>query len=138
MVSLIPHVQAPADGRIAAALRHPGVQADVWGPGWAGYDPLLSLSVNVRRRQHRLVQLERSKREFMEKREKERKELAARSDERERQRTVRWSMKGGEPSVPDLPPQEYVNEDELWEVPDWEELSEGFSEEPYDIVLTIS
>ena len=48
---------------VDAALRHPDILIDVWGPGWKGYDPALPLSVNVKRRQARLSQLERSRRE---------------------------------------------------------------------------
>lgn len=46
---------------MTAALRHPDLEVDVWGPGWSGYDPQAALSVNIKRRQNRLAQLERVK-----------------------------------------------------------------------------
>ena len=44
-----------------AALRHPNIITDVWGPGWAGYDRSIPLSVNIRHRQRRVAHLEQSK-----------------------------------------------------------------------------
>ncbi|WVQ79250.1 hypothetical protein IAT38_001346 [Cryptococcus sp. DSM 104549] len=46
---------------VDAALRHPHLIVDVWGPGWAGYDRSIPLSANVRKRAHRLSQLEKSR-----------------------------------------------------------------------------
>lgn len=47
---------------IDAALRHPHIITDVWGPGWAGYDRSVPLSENVRRRAWRVAHLEESQR----------------------------------------------------------------------------
>lgn len=46
---------------VDAALRHPHVTVDVWGPGWAGYNRSVPLSENVRRRAWRIADLEASK-----------------------------------------------------------------------------
>lgn len=35
---------------VDAALRHPLVDVDVWGPKWKHWDPSLSVAENVRRR----------------------------------------------------------------------------------------
>ena len=48
---------------VDAALRHPHVIADVWGPGWAGYNRSVPLSENVRRRAWRVAELEASRRD---------------------------------------------------------------------------
>lgn len=49
---------------VDAALRHPSIQVDVWGPGWAGYDASLPLSVNVKRRSWRIYRLEKARKEW--------------------------------------------------------------------------
>ena len=54
---------------VDAALRHPHVTVDVWGPGWAGYDRSVPLSENVRRRAWRIAQLEESKAEHSRRKE---------------------------------------------------------------------
>ena len=46
---------------VDAALRHPNVVTDVWGPGWKGYDRSIPLSENIKRRQQRVYQVEKSK-----------------------------------------------------------------------------
>ncbi|WWC92732.1 uncharacterized protein L201_007691 [Kwoniella dendrophila CBS 6074] len=49
---------------VDAALRHPHLIVDVWGPGWEGYNRSIPLSHNVRNRQNRIARLEQSKEEF--------------------------------------------------------------------------
>lgn len=49
---------------VDAALRHPNVIVDVWGPGWKGYDKAIPLSLNLKRRQYRIHQLEKSKEDY--------------------------------------------------------------------------
>jgi len=49
---------------VDAALRHPNAIVDVWGPGWKNYDRSVPLSVNLKRRQKRIQQIERSKAEY--------------------------------------------------------------------------
>lgn len=51
---------------IDAALRHPHLTVDVWGPHWAGYDPTLPVSTNLKRRAWRVYRLEQAKREWTE------------------------------------------------------------------------
>ncbi len=49
---------------VDAALRHPNVIVDVWGPGWKGYNKSLPLSVNIKRRQNRVHQMEQSRKSY--------------------------------------------------------------------------
>lgn len=49
---------------VDAALRHPQVIVDVWGPGWAGYDWDVPLSVNVKRRANRVAHFEGVRAEY--------------------------------------------------------------------------
>lgn len=121
-----------------AALRHRHLQADVWGPGWAGYDITLPLSVNVRRRQHRLAQLERSQRDF-ERRVTEKSEAAR----KERERVIKWRKRRKWWSVWAVRgrPTEHTQVDvapEQWVKPDWEMQWDGCSDLRFDIVWTIS
>jgi hypothetical protein len=46
---------------VDAALRLSNVTVDVWGPGWKGYDKSWPLSANIKRRQHRLHQLQQAR-----------------------------------------------------------------------------
>lgn len=39
-----------ASDRVDAALAHPRVEVDVWGPGWAKWDDALPLSENLAHR----------------------------------------------------------------------------------------
>jgi len=45
---------------VDAALRHPNAIVDVWGPGWKGYNKSEPLSINIKRRQNRIHQIESS------------------------------------------------------------------------------
>jgi hypothetical protein len=102
---------------VDAALRHPNAIVDVWGPGWKGYDISLPVSVNVKRRQQRIHQLEQSKTEH---------EIA------------RFSQKGGAWFGTRVDSQgEEVGE---WVEPEWIVSDEpvGCGPVRYDIVLTIS
>nr|XP_019009410.1 uncharacterized protein I206_06059 [Kwoniella pini CBS 10737]OCF48191.1 hypothetical protein I206_06059 [Kwoniella pini CBS 10737] len=96
---------------VDAALRHPHLIVDVWGPGWEGYDRSIPLSANIRKRAHRIAQLENSKKEFIEKQEMK-KTLA-------------------EP---------HEDEIEEWTKPDWkvEVMEECNNDVKFDIVFTIS
>ncbi|WVQ75041.1 hypothetical protein IAR50_004650 [Cryptococcus sp. DSM 104548] len=95
---------------VDAALRHPGLIVDVWGPGWAGYDRSIPLSANIRKRSHRTSQLEKSKEAFGRQRE-----------------TQRGKKK------------QVTEEDEIWVKPDWPSgVPEECSDVRFDVVLTIS
>ncbi|ADV22474.1 Hypothetical Protein CGB_E3050W [Cryptococcus gattii WM276] len=94
---------------VDAALRHPHLIVDVWGPGWAGYNRSIPLSANIRKRAHRVSQLEKSKAEFEKK-----------------QRNKRGNLAEGE-------------EQETWQTPDWPDVvPDECSDVRYDVVLTIS
>ncbi|ODN78592.1 hypothetical protein L202_04199 [Cryptococcus amylolentus CBS 6039] len=95
---------------VDAALRHPGLIVDVWGPGWAGYDRSIPLSANIRKRSHRISQLEKSKEAFEKKR-----------------RNIRSKGK------------QVVEESEIWVKPEWlSTVPYECSDVRFDVVLTIS
>lgn len=94
---------------VDAALRHPHLIVDVWGPGWAGYNKSIPLSANIRKRAHRVSQLEKSKVEFEKKQRKKRENLAEGAEQ------------------------------EVWQRPDWlDVVPDKCSDVRYDVVLTIS
>lgn len=94
---------------VDAALRHPHLIVDVWGPGWAGYNKSIPLSANIRKRAHRVSQLEKSKNEFEKKQRKKRGNLAEGAEQ------------------------------EVWQRPDWlDVVPDECSDVRYDVVLTIS
>ncbi|WWD20263.1 hypothetical protein CI109_104739 [Kwoniella shandongensis] len=124
---------------VDAALRHPHLIVDVWGPGWAGYDRSIPLSANIRKRAHRIAQLESSKADF----EKIQREQA---DEKEKERKWRekreWLSRTFEVTRAPVRGDEVVmgeEEEERWARPEWnEEVPEECSEVRFDVVLTIS
>ncbi|WVN86840.1 uncharacterized protein L203_102014 [Cryptococcus depauperatus CBS 7841] len=103
---------------VDAALRHPHLIVDVWGPGWAGYDKSLPLSANVRKRAHRISQLEKSKAEFDER-------------QKEKMQVRNKALKKGY--------QVSGEEEEIWVKPDWlSSVPMECSDVRFDVVLTIS
>ena len=113
-----------------AALRHPHVQVDVWGPGWAGYNASLSLSANVRRRAHRHDHLELSN---FDQAERQRLRSLNRQARLRLQRSSSywWSV------LSVLAPPE-PETDEIWSIPAWEDAPAGCGTFRWDIVWTIS
>jgi hypothetical protein len=71
---------------ILAALRHPNIITDVWGPGWKGWDNGLTISGNAKRRARRIEQIERSKAEY-----EEQQRLRAMARQREVERKQAWA-----------------------------------------------
>lgn len=111
-----------------AALRHPHLITDVWGPGWAGYDRSIPLSVNVRRRAHRIAQLEASKRAHGEKAAWE-----AYEHEMAQARLNRWWFRSYR--------EEPKREVDAWEAPEWVVDGmdgKGCADVKWDIVFTVS
>ncbi|WVR08129.1 hypothetical protein IAU60_005175 [Kwoniella sp. DSM 27419] len=125
---------------VDAALRHPHISVDVWGPGWAGYDRSIPLSANVRKRAHRLAQLETSKAEFEHRQELERME---KEEELKVRRKKEWLSRRFEISRPPVEGGDLLEdglEEELWDRPPWDEAvpEECSSDVQFDIVFTIS
>ena len=123
---------------LVAALRHPHVQVDVWGPGWSGYNDLLPLSVNVRRRQHRLVQLVKARRDFEERIVLQHVEYAKKRRKRERwEWWTSWITRKRR-----LSPLELIKEAEesieKWVDPEWEDAPAICGDKCFDLVWTIS
>ena len=114
-------------------MRHPNTIVDVWGPGWAGWDRTLPLSVNVRRRAHRIAQLEASKRDWEE--DQRRAELG-RGKQAKREW---WSTFAETTRAPNAPPRMEEAEQAVWEKPEWstEDVQEC-SSTTFDLVWTIS
>jgi hypothetical protein len=116
----------------SAALRHPHIQVDVWGPGWAGYNASLPISVNVNRRAYRIAQLEASRAEFMSRQ-------ADRTRARESAGEWMGRATGRNGRVQETEAGETVGE-EVWERPAW--VKDGHDEDcgvlKWDIVWTIS
>nr|XP_019043618.1 hypothetical protein I302_08198 [Kwoniella bestiolae CBS 10118]OCF22548.1 hypothetical protein I302_08198 [Kwoniella bestiolae CBS 10118] len=81
---------------VDAALRHPQLSVDVWGPGWEGYDRSIPLSANIRKRAHRLAQLESSRRKFEEEQNVKKQEMVEESEEEEQ-----WVKPGWYDEIPD-------------------------------------
>ncbi|WWC65775.1 uncharacterized protein I303_108397 [Kwoniella dejecticola CBS 10117] len=117
---------------VDAALRHPHLIVDVWGPGWEGYDRSIPLSANIRKRAHRIAQLEKSKRDFEDEQESLRME-------REKKRKISW-LKPTSYFVDQTQVDPLEEEVQEWVKPDWtaevpEECNKDVS---FDIVFTIS
>ncbi|KAK4686530.1 hypothetical protein P7C73_g3598, partial [Tremellales sp. Uapishka_1] len=112
---------------IDAAFRHPHITVDVWGPSWAGYNRSIPLSENVRRRAHRIAQLERSKEQWeLEKWQKNEEREAIIEKERRRW----WSS-----SKVDVPPLG----DSDWVAPEWDDtLDAACGPVQFEIVWTFS
>lgn len=116
---------------VTAALRHPYIITDVWGPGWKGYDPDLTLSVNVQRRARRIEQLERSEADY-----EKRIRLDAKRRAKEVKRRAKWAK--WTLGLVDLGLSEDV-EVEPWQAPDWElQYEEGCGPVKWEAVWTIS
>ena len=116
---------------LVAALRHPNIITDVWGPGWKGYESDLTLSVNVQRRARRIEQLERSKAVY-----EKRKRQEARKRAKEAKRRAKWAkwtlglVKLVEPEEVQVGP---------WQAPDWQlDYEEGCGPVKWEAVWTIS
>ncbi|WWD04530.1 hypothetical protein V865_002600 [Kwoniella europaea PYCC6329] len=125
---------------VDAALRHPQIIVDVWGPGWEGYDRSIPLSANIRKRAHRIAQLEQSKKDHEE-------QQNMRKVEREREMQLKnkkeWYSRRLE--VTRSPTDEIAEaveegEEEEWSKPAWyEETPEGCNSDiKFDIVFTVS
>ncbi|BEJ14168.1 hypothetical protein CspHIS471_0313420 [Cutaneotrichosporon sp. HIS471] len=121
---------------VDAALRHPNVIVDVWGPGWAGYDWNVPLSVNVKRRANRIAQLETSRAEHTAAAIRTRQAAARERWASERNNWFRMFAQAP-PPVTDMPNEE--SDFEPWTTPEWiERVDECNDAVRYDIVWTIS
>ncbi|BEI83334.1 hypothetical protein CcaverHIS002_0312020 [Cutaneotrichosporon cavernicola] len=121
---------------VDAALRHPNVIVDVWGPGWAGYDWDVPLSVNVKRRANRIAQLEASRTEHTAAAARARQAAA-----RERWASERndWFRKSAHPQPQATDVSNEESDFEPWNTPEWiERVDECNDAVRYDIVWTIS
>lgn len=133
MVSHPHHTWAPnshADTAVAA-LRHPHIITDVWGPGWRGYNRDLTLSVNVQRRARRIEQLERSKAAYEKQKRHDARKRA--KEAKRRAKWAKWTFGLVDLVVPE--------ETQLgpWQAPDWElEYEEGCGPVKWEAVWTIS
>ena len=112
-------------------MRHPLIITDVWGPGWKGYNPDLTLSVNVQRRARRIEHLERSRAEHEKRLRRDAKRRA--KEIKRRAKWAKWTL-----GLVDI-----VLEDEIevgpWTPPDWEaEYEEGCGPVKWEAVWTIS
>jgi hypothetical protein len=114
-----------------AALRHPNIITDVWGPGWKGWDNALTISGNAERRARRIEQLERSKAEHE---ELQRRRRLARQREVERvQAWAKWTFGMSKLVIPE------DIEVQPWEAPQWlDAYEEGCGSVKWEIVWTIS
>ncbi|KAL7425098.1 hypothetical protein Q5752_000786 [Cryptotrichosporon argae] len=131
---------------IDAALEHPHVDVDVWGPGWAGYDFAVPLSVNVKRRANRLAALDAARGAHDAKRR------ARRAAAEQAQKRDRWAVWGDVRRAPGRDAAglragevgrsegDHVEEgDERWEVPPWTAYEDGCNERSrFGLVWTIS
>lgn len=129
------------DTPLTAALRHPGLMIDVWGPHWTGYNLSLPLSVNVRRRAHRVQQLEISKKEWeAEKVASERERRDAAEASRASRRLRRWAEVTRAPTpMEDNPEPNTFEILDAWDIPPWEEnINEGCADVSFEIVRTFS
>jgi hypothetical protein len=124
---------------VDAALRHPNVIVDVWGPGWKGYNQSIPLSRNVEMRARRISQLEQSEAVWKAAKRQAREDWEG--QERRRERRARW----GWADVARIPGTvESFQAEPLhvgpWEVPEWGEgdVGEGCSDVRWDIVWTMS
>jgi hypothetical protein len=116
---------------ILAALRHPNIITDVWGPGWKGWDNGLTISGNAKRRARRIEQIERSKAEY-----EEQQRLRAQARQREVERKQAWAKWTLGMSRMVLPEEiEYPP----WQLPQWlDDYDEGCGPVKWEIVWTIS
>ncbi|KAL1413682.1 hypothetical protein Q8F55_001461 [Vanrija albida] len=117
---------------VDAAIRHPNVIVDVWGPGWSGYDWNVTLSVNVKRRANRVADIELHK-EVHEKNA----DAAAQEYRREQWATNRkeWARKFLDVTRPPDPSDYQVP----FQAPTWKHFDdECNSVVKYDIVWTFS
>lgn len=112
-------------------MRHPGIVTDVWGPGWKGYDPELSLSANVQRRAGRIEQLERSEEQHEAGIQHRMAQRA--KDIRRKERWAKWTLGAVQLDV---------QEDEAhepWSAPGWlDEYPEDCGPVKWEVVWTIS
>ena len=100
---------------VDAALRHSNAIVDVWGPGWKGYNSSEPLSVNIKRRQNRIHQIESSEADY--------------AAEAQRRKARGWFARTEEAEM------------EPWSIPDWavdQENQHICGEVKFDIVWTIS
>ncbi|EIW71580.1 hypothetical protein TREMEDRAFT_27838 [Tremella mesenterica DSM 1558] len=120
---------------VDAALRHPNVIVDVWGPKWAGWNSSLPLSANIKRRQRRIAQLETSKRIWESEKQME--------EERRKRKDRGWWFGFGDPGRPPGIEEEEESQQE-WVKPPWitedenEEGEQACGEVVFDIAWTIS
>jgi len=116
---------------MSAALRHPNIITDVWGPGWKGWDNGLTISGNSARRARRIEQLERSKAEY-----KEQIRLRALARQREVEKNQAWAKWTLGMSRVVLPEE---TEYPPWQEPQWlDNYEEGCGPVKWEIVWTIS
>lgn len=116
----------------AAAIRHPNVIVDVWGPGWSGYDWNVTLSTNVKRRANRLADIELHKEVHGKNAEAARKEYLRDQWANNRKEWARRFLdvtRAPEPSDYQVP----------FQAPSWEHFDDECSSTvAYDIVWTFS
>ncbi|WVQ95996.1 hypothetical protein IAU59_003096 [Kwoniella sp. CBS 9459] len=125
---------------VDAALRHPQIIVDVWGPGWAGYDRSIPLSANIRKRAHRLAQLEASQADYETQRsiKQQEREESRKSAERKERMSRRLEVTRSPIEKSDMEVEE--ESVDQWIRPQWQE---GVPEEcnmdvKFDVVLTVS
>ncbi|KAK8849636.1 hypothetical protein IAR55_004971 [Kwoniella newhampshirensis] len=125
---------------VDAALRHPHLNVDVWGPNWAGYNRSIPLSANIRKRAHRLAQLEKSKKEFEESQKREAEEKEKERKWRAKRERLSRSLEVTRSPLQKKDDEEMEEDDEVWIRPEWnaDVPEECNSEVEFDIVLTIS
>lgn len=125
---------------IDAALRHPLVDVDVWGPKWKDWDPELTVAENIRRRGWKGI----SKRKHNEEDE------SPAGPEHSKARTTAslgreqddWvsALKLVDSAVPSHDDDEATDEKDPGDVPNWPEegIEDGCPSNPFDMVWTIS
>lgn len=128
--SSFPVVEIGGDLTIAA-IRHPNLVTDVWGPGWKGWNNDYTMSVNVQRRARRIEQLERSKTDHA---EQVRRHALAREKALARQAAwAKWTFGLIGDYLPDL------GEVGAWKEPDWlEDYGQDCGSVRWEVVWTIS
>lgn len=128
---------------VDAALRHPHVIVDVWGPGWKGYNQSIPLSRNVERRARRISQLERSEAVWNAAKRKAQEDWDGQERRRERRAWWGWAEVARTPGTVESFQAERLHVGP-WEVREWDDgegesdVGEGCSDAPWDIVWTIS
>jgi len=114
-----------------AALRHPNIITDVWGPGWKGWDNGLTISGNSACRARRIEQLERSKAEYEE--QLRLRALARQKEVEKSQAWAKWTLGMSRMVLPE------ETDYPLWQEPQWsEQYEEGCGPVKWEIVWTIS